>query len=157
MELSAELVEFVRREQAERAIFDVFIRFAHALDDQVEDDWVDCFTEGASFSITLAGAEDPVIAVRGHDELRRWFAERTRSVPDTANHVVLNPLFTWLADDRAAVVSYFVGVTSPAGEIITQAGRYHDIVVRGADGAWRLAERRGLRRVGNPPIVESPG
>jgi hypothetical protein len=57
------------------------------------------------------------------------------------NHVTVHP-HVEVDGDEANATSWFVSIrTNDSGPYITSTGAYEDRLVRGAEGAWRFAER----------------
>lgn len=133
------------------AIYELYARYAWAVDLLDGTAYAECFTEDGWTDISSFGNVEGMRAagltcvdetgrVRGRENLRTIATKR----PGTQmyRHVTANPLVTALEGDRATGTASFL-VLSPTGEI-HQYGRYEDVVARGVDGCWRFAERMDL-------------
>ena len=122
--------------------------YCQLLDDGRFDEWVDTFTEDVAFAVmgrTYRGRE----AVRG-------FVEPTQGPDARGRHVLSEPLIdVEPAGGRATVATDYCFVSRDLA--VLSAGRYHDVLVRDTDGAWRIAareivfvgdERRGVAPAG---------
>lgn len=129
----------------ERAILRTLYQYGHCVDYGREKEWVDCFTEDATYVRKGAG-----LTHRGHAELARFIATHTRAPERYHKHLLVNPVIT-LQGDEATVESYYVRIDEgePAPYVISM-GRYHDRMVRCPDGKWRFKERR-IEREANAP------
>ncbi len=129
--------------EAERGVLATLYRYGHALDYGAEADWVDCFAAAAHYEVRErgAGTTDSVRSYDGRDELAAFAAGHTRAPERFHKHLVADPLIA-VDGDRAVVTSYFLRLDDVGGERVVYAfGRYHDELVRCADGRWRLAVR----------------
>lgn len=129
--------------EAERGVLATLYRYGHALDYGAEANWVDCFAAAAHYEVRErgAGTTDSVRSYDGRDELAAFAAGHTRAPERFHKHLVADPLIA-VDGDRAVVTSYFLRLDDVGGERVVYAfGRYHDELVRCADGRWRLAVR----------------
>jgi len=129
--------------EAERGVLAALYQYGHALDYGAEADWVDCFASAAHYEVRErgAGTMDSVRSYDGRDELAAFAAGHTRAPERFHKHLVADPLIA-VDGDRAMVTSYFLRLDDVGGERVVYAfGRYHDELVRCADGRWRFAVR----------------
>jgi 3-phenylpropionate/cinnamic acid dioxygenase small subunit len=129
--------------EAERGVLATLYRYGHALDYGAEADWVDCFAAAAHYEVRErgAGTTDSVRSYDGRNELAAFAAGHTRAPERFHKHLVADPLIA-VDGDRATAVSYFLRFDDVGGERVVYAfGRYHDELVRCADGRWRFAVR----------------
>jgi 3-phenylpropionate/cinnamic acid dioxygenase small subunit len=134
----------------ERAIIDVCVRYATAIDDRDWERLRSCFLPDA---VGIYHADRPLTGYPAIEE-----AVRTAVTPlSRTQHLVTN--FTVVLDgDRATSRCYLhaqhVRAGLPGGETFVIAGRYSDRLVRTDDG-WRIRERRLDRwwTAGNPAVT----
>jgi 3-phenylpropionate/cinnamic acid dioxygenase small subunit len=127
-----------RAESDELAIRNLVAKIAHAADHGALDEYIEFFTEDASW-------EMPDAPRRGRADIRAGAEERRRTGltgPGSASRHVITTLAVDLAGQNCAVVdSYFIffrqTTTNPT---IFNMGHYHDDF-RFVDGNWRLARR----------------
>ncbi|KRW97034.1 nuclear transport factor 2 family protein [Paracoccus sp. MKU1] len=134
-----------------RAIEDVLCAYGEALDYGLEDQFVDLFTEDGIWMIRRAGAEDRVY--QGSEQLRKFAMGHTRAPTKIHKHVFTN-LKIIVDGDTAKADCYFFrldasaardpAVPSLSDSFIFEMGRYHDDLVRCADGKWRFKLRQVL-------------
>lgn len=136
-----------------QAILETLHRYGQALDYGLVEQFLDCFTEDASWDTEpmrdvvraeqLRAGRLPAGHV-GRGELQ-GFVERHTSAPGHWHkHLVVDPLIE-LNGDRARVTSYFLRVDADphsSGAHIRASGRYRDELVRGDDGRWRITSRK---------------
>ena len=101
---------------------------------------------GALFANGTLGASGNNGAMRGHDQIRDFYAATNKVHPDgtlRTRHLSTNAVIhVDVAGDRATARSYFV-VLQATGEVPLQAiaaGRYHD-TFHVVDGQWCFADR----------------
>jgi ketosteroid isomerase-like protein len=125
----------------ERAITAVMNEYCHAMDTGQLDRWMNCFTADAVYDVALPDGRI-YARLEGEAELRKFIAEYP--VLPGHKHVYVTPLFDVDAEaGTASVAAYWFmlsGSESKAG--ISSLGRVQDRFVRGADGRWRIKERR---------------
>ncbi|HEY4333944.1 MAG TPA: nuclear transport factor 2 family protein [Ilumatobacteraceae bacterium] len=149
----------------ERAICDTLYRYCHSLDYGLEDDFVDCFTADATWCWTVRDAdlqafltyavvpigdpagvptpEDALVAASGAEQLRAMVHNHTSPPARWHKHCVMNTRVE-ITGDTAHANSYFVRVDASRYSMdgfIRAFGRYHDDLVRGDDGRWRISRR----------------
>jgi hypothetical protein len=139
--------ELARRLQVledERGVLSTLHRYGHTLDYGAEDDWVDCFTDDASYELeypaTVSAGSRPRV-YRGRAELAAFVARHTRAPERFHKHLLIEPVIT-VDGEHARATSYFMRVDDEDGaRVIYAFGRYLDELVRGADGRWRFTRR----------------
>jgi hypothetical protein len=125
----------------ERAINAVMNAYCHAMDTGQHDRWMNCFTVDAVYDVALP---DGTIYARleGEADLRGFITKYP--VLPGHQHVYVTPVFDIDPDaGEANVAAYWFmlsGSDHKAG--ISSLGRSQDKFVRGADGRWRMKERR---------------
>jgi ketosteroid isomerase-like protein len=125
----------------ERAINAVMNEYCHAMDNGENDRWMNCFTADAVYDVALPNG---TIYARldGEADLRKFI--QNYPVLPGHKHVYVTPLFDIDPDaGEATVAAYWFmlsGNETKAG--ISSLGRVQDRFVRGADGRWRMRERR---------------
>ena len=126
-------------ESDELAIRNLVAKIAHAADQGELDEYLEFFTEDASW-------EMPDAPRRGRAEIRAGAEERRRTGltgPGSASRHVIATLAVTLAGEGDAVAdSTFIFFRQTAtNPTIFNMGHYHDDL-RFVDGGWRLARRR---------------
>lgn len=125
-------------------ILDTLYRYAHTIDYQLEDEWVDCFTEDATWQthrgpLVANGASEEQI--RGRAALQRLFGGFSRPPQWWNKHILVQPRIS-VDGDRSVVHSYFMVLTAhQTGSFVRVFGRYRDRLARCPDGRWRFEER----------------
>jgi hypothetical protein len=135
----ASLEERVQLLEDERSILHTMHTYAHSLDQNLEEEFVDCWTDDARLYWSGMQAEPFV----GRDAIAQAFRSHA-PVPGVVNkHLTLEPRLT-MEGGRATGVSYFAFVVgSGDGDPRIQSyGSYRDVFVRCDDGRWRFQERR---------------
>lgn len=136
-----------------QAILETLYRYGHALDYGLEEQFLDCFTDDASWDT------EPMSEVVRAEQLRvgrlpaghvgrselHGFVQRHTNAPDHWHkHLVVDPLIE-LDGDTARVTSYFLRVDADphtSGAHIRASGRYRDELLRCDDGRWRIISRK---------------
>jgi ketosteroid isomerase-like protein len=140
----------IQRLLDERAVIDVCIRYATAIDDR---DWArlrSCFLPDA------VGIYHPDRQLLGYEAIEEVL--RTAVEPLTRTQHLVGTFDVELAGDEASSRCYLhaqhVRAGLPGGEQHVIAGRYRDRFVRTDDG-WRIRERRldRLWTKGNPAVT----
>lgn len=135
------------RPEDRAAVLDVLHRYGHALDGGDEAAFLSCFTPDATWEVVVGPAAAGGVArprrCEGHEELAAFAAAHTRRPDAWHQHLLASPRVDVDVDGGAAVAeSCFVRLDAgPSGPRITAFGRYHDRLVRGDDGRWRLISR----------------
>jgi len=133
----------------ERAITAVMNEYCHAMDTGQHERWMACFTTDAVYDVALP---DGRIYARLEGEVEfRTFITNYPVLPGH-KHVYVTPIFDIDLDAHEATVEAYwfmlSGSDSKAG--ISSLGRCRDRFVMGADGRWRIKERRvATEGVGN--------
>lgn len=136
--LTDEQVQAVAELIDRRAIDDLLIRYATAVDTKDWDLYETCFTEDAFIDYESAGG------IKGKlPEVRSWL-EKTLVMFPMTQHVVCNRVIE-LGGDKATARSVFYNPMGlPQGEerkiLFFDGGYYNDKLVR-VDGGWRIVER----------------
>jgi ketosteroid isomerase-like protein len=131
---SAELEARLRRLEDEREILDTLYQYGHSIDYGWREEWLDCWTEDAVLRW-------PHATYAGRAEIGRAFDGHSHAPDAYHKHFLAEPRIR-LSGDRATVDSYFTRINdSPQGPVVRSFGRYRDVVVRCADGRWRIKER----------------
>ncbi|MBI2867803.1 MAG: nuclear transport factor 2 family protein [Chloroflexi bacterium] len=127
--------------EEERAILRTLYRYGHSIDYGLEHDWVDCFTEDGAFDVRRrAGPAGKRHA--GRAALAAFVAQHTRAPAKYHKHLLIEPVIT--SDSaQAKAVSYFARLDESAAKVpfVRSFGRYHDTMLKCADGRWRFKER----------------
>jgi SnoaL-like domain len=135
--------------EAEREIMQLLHSYGPALDYGDEAGWAECFTADGRWETGGPGASSARKDLRGTAELVAFAEKHTRAPGAYHKHCTIDPLIT-VEGDRATSVAYFLRVDGiDGGPVIFAFGRYHDELVRGGDGRWRIAHRRAeIERTG---------
>ena len=105
-------------------------QYAHLCDDGRFDEWADLYTEDAVYSVMGQ-------THKGRDALKGFIANAM--TPELrGKHLCFNSVIEVEGNEAYAVTDY---VFMDRHRAITNAGRYHDRLVRNRD-RWRFAERR---------------
>lgn len=127
--------------------------YAHMLDygrdgDAFADLWVeDGLWKGTSVTTTAGSGST---RIEGRKELRDWFENRSwrsvekpwEAIAHRRGHPTISVVDIRVEGDRATAECYFTGVGETAnGPIISNIGRYLDVLVRCPDGRWRFQVR----------------
>jgi uncharacterized protein (TIGR02246 family) len=132
----ADDVEAIRRTLA---------RYCMLCDDGRFEEWAELFTPDTRFHVMGTTHE-------GRDAARA-FIERGQPPERRGKHVAINPLV--LVDgDRARSWCDYVFVSRDGA--VTNTGRYHDELVRGADGRWRFSLREIVFTGDAPQLTGQP-
>jgi len=114
----------LRSLEDERAILQTLYLYGHSLDDGREDVFMDCWT--------------PIAGVAA---LREAFRAHSHAPLAWHKHMLFLPRVR-VEGDRAVVDSMFARLDRYAsGPAVRSFGRYRDVLLRCADGRWRLQER----------------
>jgi 3-phenylpropionate/cinnamic acid dioxygenase small subunit len=120
--------------------------YCQLLDDGRFDEWVDMFTDDVAFAVMGR-------TFRGRDAVR-GFVEPTQGPDARGRHVLSEPLIDVdPAGGRATASTDYCFVSRDLA--VLSAGRYHDVLVLGADGRWRI-EAREIVFVGDQPRGIAP-
>jgi ketosteroid isomerase-like protein len=134
-----DLRERITALEARRDILDNFHRYGSALDYGDEEAWVACFTDDGLFEVT---GHPKHSTYRGRQALAGFAAQHTRAPDHIHKHCVFDVQVD-ITGEEALSMSYFARLDQMAdGPVVHAFGRYHDVIVRGADGRWRFKHRR---------------
>ena len=145
--MSAELLRQVRELsnrvaalEAERGIIRTIQRYAFAIDDGLDLQWVNCFTPDGVFEVRTR--LDVSIRVQGHDASAAFIARHTKAPSRWHKHVTTSHLVQ-VAGIEATAQSYVIRVDSDDDEVpkVWVFGRYLDDLVRDEHGTWRFRHR----------------
>jgi ketosteroid isomerase-like protein len=130
-----EVLSRLRELEDERAILRTLYSYAHGLDYDYEDEWIDGWTEDAVLHW-------PHSELRGREQIGDAFRKHPHAPTTYWKHLLIEPRIE-LDGDRATVDSYFARLqTDDQGRPeLASYGRYRDVLVRGDDGRWRMKER----------------
>jgi hypothetical protein len=125
----------------ERAINAVMNEYCQAMDSGQNDRWMNCFTADALYDVALPDGRT-FVRLEGEADLRKFIAGYP--VVQGNKHIYVTPLFDVDPDaGEASVSAYWFTLSGSAGTAAVSAlGRVQDRFVRGADGRWRMKERR---------------
>jgi hypothetical protein len=132
----------------ERAVLEVLHRYGRAIDDGLENEFLDCWTSGATLCWQSSPHRlQPHFVDRrfeGREAIRGAFRAHTHAPDFFHKHILYAPLIQVIGD-RATVQSTFERHDeSPDGPIIRSFGRYVDEMQRCDDGRWRFTSRISL-------------
>jgi len=126
---------------AERAINAVMNEYCHAMDNGQHDRWMNCFTKDAVYDVALPNGRI-YARLEGEAEFRRFITNYP--VLPGHKHVYVTPIYDVDPDAGTATVAAYwfmlSGSENKAG--ISSLGRVEDKFIKGADGSWRMKERR---------------
>jgi len=125
----------------ERAITAVMNEYCHAMDTGQHDRWMACFTADAVYDVALPDGRI-YARLEGEADFRK-FITGYKVLPGH-KHVYVTPIFDIDPDAGEATVEayWFMLSGSEAKAGISSLGRSSDRFVKGADGRWRMRERR---------------
>jgi 3-phenylpropionate/cinnamic acid dioxygenase small subunit len=136
-ELSLKLARF----ESERAIIDTIQRYAFAIDDGLDEEWLDCFTEDGVFEVKTRF--EVTLLVRGQANLRPFIAGHTKAPTRWHKHITTSHRI--LVDgNNATAQSYILRVDNDDNDDVPKIwvfGRYLDDLTLGGDGRWRFRHR----------------
>jgi hypothetical protein len=140
----------VRALEDERAIVNILHAYAHALDYDRRDVFAGLWTATATLAFNFdaenrnwpRGTEN--LAFEGHERIMEFFGAVAGAPEVYHKHLVVDPSVS-IDGDRAVATSYYARLEeAELGPVVASFGRYHDDLVRGEDGVWRIEERRGF-------------
>jgi ketosteroid isomerase-like protein len=120
----------------------VLAAYSHAIDAGDREAWVACFTDDAVFEVVSHLPEYADHTVEGRAELEAFIAAHSAPPDVFHKHLLIQP--TVVVDGAVArSVGAFVHLLDVDGRPVMRSyGRYVDRLVKGPDGAWRIARRR---------------
>lgn len=124
--------------EAEREIVDTIQRYSTAIDDGLDEEWLDCFTSDGVFEVkTRIGV---AFEVRGHDALRPFIAGHTKAPHRWHKHLTAAYRIQ-INGDGATVQSTVLRIDSDDDGVpkVWVFGRYQDSLVR--EERWRFRHR----------------
>ena len=128
------------------AALQVLNRAARAIDQATPTDWLDCYADDGVFRYRAVGGTEDVFRLAGHAELTSWFAEHRKRMPaGTQAHLLLNPALVPDGDRIRATCTYLTLSTATGQLAPMSCGLWEDVLVKGADGNWRIADRCAYR------------
>jgi hypothetical protein len=138
--------ERLQRLEDERAILRTLYTYSHGIDYDLEDEWLDCFTEDARLYWL---SQEPY---EGREAIAAIFRAHPHAPASWMKHFVGLPLIE-IDGDSARVTSYYQRLegepwTRGTGPRIASFGHYEDILVRGDDDKWRFKVRRAQNETG---------
>jgi hypothetical protein len=134
--------------ETEREIMRTMQAYGHSLDYGDEDEWIDCWLEGA----VLHWPNPPYTKApfRGHDELLGAFRGHTHAPVIFHKHVIWEPRIE-IDGDSARVETYYARLDDCEDDpYIRSYGRYLDVLKSCPDGRWRFEERRAHPEAASP-------
>ena len=135
-----ELASRLEALEDERSILQTLHRYCHTIELGLEREWVDCFTEDGAF--VMHWRDQQGVRSVGRAELAAFIAHHSRAPGRYHKHLYAVPIIT-LEGSTATATGYVVRIDDDEGTpVVWSFGRYHDKMVKGADGAWRIKERR---------------
>jgi hypothetical protein len=126
--------------ESERGVVDTIQRYAFAIDDGLDDQWVDCFTQDGVFEVqTRLGV---AFRIEGKDALAGFISGHTKAPARWHKHITTSHRIV-VQHDEATAQSYILRIDADDDEVpkIWVFGRYLDTLVRGDDRNWRFRHR----------------
>ena len=157
---SDQLTEILARLKAledERDVLANLNRYGQSIDAGEEAAWVDCFTEDGNFVAQGRRATHTGLDVTGRAELTAFIAQHTRRPYLFHLHCIVEPIIVVTGDTATADSYLFVVMEHEKAPVLRVFGRYHDDLVRCADGRWRFKRRAATidsQLAGLPPFVD---
>lgn len=116
-------------------IEELYARWAEAIDYGDPEAWAACFTEDGSLVNELDG-----IDLRGRAALYAFAADYAAGGATSGRHWACNIIMENDGDEIRSRFYIALLMATPGDASIPRTGRYHDRLVRTADG-WRIRER----------------
>ncbi len=126
--------------EAERGVIDAIQRYAFAIDDGLDDQWVDCFTQEGVFEVqTRLGV---AFSIGGKQALAGFISGHTKAPARWHKHITTSHRIV-VTGAQASAQSYILRIDEDDDEVpkIWVFGRYLDTLVRGDDRTWRFRHR----------------
>jgi ketosteroid isomerase-like protein len=115
----------------------LYARYAWALDDRRDDEWLECFTDDGSVDSSMFGR------FQGREELRRFLVRYQAAFKTMQLRHINSNLLIDISGDRAEGRCYLVLHSSRRGRAdINAIGVYRDELQQIADGRWLFVSRR---------------
>jgi hypothetical protein len=115
----------------------LYARYAWALDDRRDEDWLQCFTEDGTVESTQFGR------FQGREELRRFLIKYQNAFKTMQLRHLNSNLLIDISGDQAEGRCYLVLYSSRRGKgDINAIGIYRDELHQVGDGRWLFASRR---------------
>jgi 3-phenylpropionate/cinnamic acid dioxygenase small subunit len=134
-----ELLQRVRRLEAERDIQKLMVRYAESLDYGANDEWAACFAADGKFDVRMRN--EPMFAHSGTTALSEFAAQHTHAPNVYHKHFLSIPTVHFVDDARATARTYFTMLHErPTGPIVLVIGRYLDDIVL-LESGWVFQER----------------
>jgi ketosteroid isomerase-like protein len=137
----------------ERVILHTLFTYGHGIDYNLEQEFLDCWTETAVLVWPHVDYDGPPRRMEGKAAIAEAFRAHTHAPERYHKHLLIEPRIS-IDGDRATVESYYARLDKyPDGPGIRSFGRYRDLLVRSDDGRWRFQERvaEGESRRPDPP------
>lgn len=139
--------------ESQNQVVDRLYAYGHTLDYGLEGEWLDCFTDDATYDLRFriptgrSGLGDGTttetgVVYRGRAELKTFIAAHTRAPERWHKHVSMSARVVVLGN-TASCRSYFARLddVDGSGLVMSSFGRYTDELLRCSDGVWRFSER----------------
>lgn len=97
-----------------------------------------CFTEDASFTIHIAGA-DSIGPLRPRKDVLAFFRDVLEAQTDQRRHVLTNFRYAEDAEQRARVAAYLSLVVTDDGQTVTKSAGVYDTEAVLDRGKWRFS------------------
>jgi len=124
----------------EREIMRTLHRYLRALDDGLEDEWLDVFTDDAAYDTYLADGS-LYVRLTTRQEFVDFLAGYPRTPVVAPKHVMVDPFIDIDGDDAHVEATWLFFNQQPGGTPAVLAwGRYRDRLRR-EGSTWRIAER----------------
>jgi hypothetical protein len=115
----------------------LYARYAWALDDRRDEDWLQCFTEDGSVESSMFGRFE------GREQLRRFLVKYQAAFKTMQLRHLNSNLLIDISGDQAEGRCYLVLYSSRRGKgDINAIGIYRDELQQIGDGRWLFASRR---------------
>jgi len=132
---------------AEEGIRRTVLQYGHLCDDGRFDEWADLFTVDARFHVM--GSTQV-----GRDRLQAWIA-KAQGPESRGRHAISSPVVD-LADDERTASAWTDFLFFDQQGSMSSVGRYHDELVLGDDGRWRIALREIVFQGKTPELTQPP-
>jgi hypothetical protein len=140
--MSDDITQRLDRLEAVEGVRLLLARYAIASDSLLAGNLVELFTE----DVVLRNPAE----YHGRDAVLQYY-DGVLSTLISGRHHIVNSTIEIEAPDRARHRGYFLAFLFRATEALIVFGNYDDVVVRGADGAWRFQEK-GNYAAGTAPL-----